>query len=74
MGAAGFIYYQNHVTTTPYTGRRRFMLLTSDQLFSMSQQLYSMVSDAAFATVGNLLGQYVDKALSSVSLVPALQH
>lgn len=55
VGVAGLVYYQNHVTVTPYTGRRRFMLLTSDQLFSMSEQLYDMVSGAVFVTSGDLL-------------------
>ncbi|KAG0725457.1 Metalloendopeptidase OMA1, mitochondrial [Chionoecetes opilio] len=39
---AGVVYYHNHVTVAPYTGRHRFMLLTTDQLFSMAGQLYQM--------------------------------
>lgn len=58
VGMTSFVYYQNHVTVTPYTGRRRFMLLTSNQLFSMSQQLYEMVSDAGLITSWNIIELY----------------
>uniref|UniRef100_A0A0P4WN92 Metalloendopeptidase OMA1, mitochondrial n=2 Tax=Scylla olivacea TaxID=85551 RepID=A0A0P4WN92_SCYOL len=42
MGTAGFVYYNNHVTTTPYTGRSRFMVFKSEEQFSISSRLYEM--------------------------------
>lgn len=44
-GMTGFVYYNNHVTTTPYTGRRRFMLFKSKELVSMSSELYQMTME-----------------------------
>ncbi|XP_045115631.1 metalloendopeptidase OMA1, mitochondrial-like isoform X2 [Portunus trituberculatus] len=45
MGTAGFVYYNNHVTTAPYTGRRRFMAFNSQQQLSISNQLYQVVME-----------------------------
>ncbi|ROT74161.1 putative metalloendopeptidase OMA1 [Penaeus vannamei] len=40
LGSAGYSYYENHITTTPFTGRKRFMVFTPNQLFTISQEMY----------------------------------
>lgn len=40
VGSAGYSYYENHITTTPFTGRKRFMVFTPNQLFTISQEMY----------------------------------
>ncbi|XP_053653334.1 metalloendopeptidase OMA1, mitochondrial isoform X3 [Cherax quadricarinatus] len=42
LGFMGYTYYESHMTTTPFSGRRRFMIFTSDQLFTIAQHTYEM--------------------------------
>lgn len=51
LGCAGYTYYESHVTTTPVTGRRRFMIFTPDQLFTVAHHTYQM----EMAQYGHLL-------------------
>ncbi|XP_042230173.1 metalloendopeptidase OMA1, mitochondrial-like isoform X2 [Homarus americanus] len=45
LGLAGYTYYESHVTTTPFTRRRRFMVFTPDQLFKIAQSCYQVSGD-----------------------------
>ncbi|KAG7164354.1 Metalloendopeptidase OMA1-like 2 [Homarus americanus] len=51
LGLAGYTYYESHVTTTPFTRRRRFMVFTPDQLFKIAQSCYQV----ELAEYGHLL-------------------
>lgn len=41
LGTASLTYYEDHVVPAPLTGRRRFMVFTSDQLHTVSRHTYT---------------------------------
>ncbi|XP_066978660.1 metalloendopeptidase OMA1, mitochondrial-like isoform X2 [Macrobrachium rosenbergii] len=45
LGTASLTYYEDHVVPAPLTGRRRFMVFTSDQLHTVSRHTYTESGD-----------------------------